>query len=100
VDRPEDHEYGLAWDQGQKKFVWYIDGKPEMKTKIPSGMRKMGEFQNMLNVAMGGKVRQGRKPDDGMYELVIHDMEIRGDPPGGWTGFKQDRKKARDGHRM
>jgi hypothetical protein len=100
MDRPEGHEYGLAWDQGQKKLVWYIDGKPEMKSKIPSGMRKMGEFQVMLNVAMGGNVQQGRRPDDGVYELVIHDMEIRGAPPGGWAGFEQDWRKARDGHTM
>jgi beta-glucanase (GH16 family) len=100
MDRAEGHEYGLAWDQSARKLVWYIDGKPEMKAKIPSGMRKLGEFQVMLNIAMGGNVQAGQRPHDGEYELVVHDLEIRSAPPGGWPAFDADWKRSRDGNTM
>jgi hypothetical protein len=100
MDRPEGHTYGLAWDQGKRRLVWYADGKPEMRAKIPGCMRKMGEFQVMLNIAMGGNVQQGRRPVDGTYEMVVHELEIRASPPGGWDAFESDWKKSRDGNTM
>lgn len=100
MDRAAGHTYGLAWDQSKKKLIWYVDGKPEMRAKIPGSMRKMGDFQVMLNIAMGGNVQQGRKPLDGTSEMVVHDLQIMASPPGGWKAFDDDWQRSRDGNTM
>lgn len=104
--RPDGNMYGFAWDQQEDKngspgrLVWYFDGKPVMKADIPAGTRKMSDFTILINIAMGGNVTQNAAPVDGVYELVVHSLEMHDAPPGGWSQFEHDYKTAAEGHTM
>jgi hypothetical protein len=104
--RPEGTMYGFAWDQQEDKvgspgrLVWYLDGKPTMKTDIPAISRKMSDFTILFNVALGGNLVQGAAPIDGVYELVVHSLEMYDAPPGGWSKFENDYKMAAEGQTM
>lgn len=94
--------YEFAWNQdegsGQGRMVWYIDGRPVMKAPIPQGTRRMADFVILLNIAMGGNVTQGRTPDDGTYDFVVHELKMLDQPEnGGWGKFDQDFNITREG---
>jgi hypothetical protein len=101
VAQPEGHDYGFAWDQaqdGQGRLLWYIDGRPVMKAGIPQGIRRIADFQVKLNIAMGGNVMQGQRPNNGEYEMVVHDMGLFDSPPGGWDAVERDWRNTPEGH--
>ncbi|KAF2084459.1 glycoside hydrolase family 16 protein, partial [Saccharata proteae CBS 121410] len=105
VDNPAGHVFGLAWEQQQcpgdgGRLVWYIDGRPVMRAQIPGGMRRLSEFQVIINVAMGGNVCQGVLPNDGVYEMVIHTLKLCEEPVGGWGAFEGHWASAPDGKTM
>jgi beta-glucanase (GH16 family) len=99
--RPEGNMYGFAWDQpddGQGgRAMWYINGMPIMKVSIPDTIKPLCQFQIIINVAMGGNVVNAT-PVDGIYELVVHSLELYDAPPGGWGQFENDWNMAPDGH--
>ena len=101
--RPEGHMYGFAWDQKEDKdgspgrLVWYVDWKPVMKADIPLGTRRMSNYSIIFNIAMGGNVIQNVTPVDGVYELVVHSLELYEAPPGGWGQFNNDYHTAAEG---
>ncbi|RMZ82206.1 hypothetical protein DV738_g1826, partial [Chaetothyriales sp. CBS 135597] len=83
-------KYEFAWEQneqagGQGRLVWWIDGRPIMKAPIPDGQRPMRDFQVIINVAMGGNVCQGQRPQDGTYDFVVHEVSMSDEPDGGWA---------------
>jgi hypothetical protein len=47
---------------------------------------------------MGGNVMQGQRPDNGEYEMVIHEMGLYDSPPGGWEAVDQNWWNTPDGH--
>lgn len=104
--RAEGNMYGFAWDQQEDqngspgRLVWYVDGKPVMKADIPAGTRKMSDFNILINVAMGGNVTQNATPVDGVYELVVHSIEMHDAPPGGWRQFERDYATAAEGQTL
>ena len=85
------HTYGFAWDESRKpgKLVWYIDERPVMRAEVPQGLRPMREFQVKLNIACGGNVMQGQRPDVGEYVMLVHEMGMFEAPPGGWMKFEE-----------
>lgn len=88
-------KYELAWDQpdgkaGTGRLIWYMDGRPVMKADVPPGTRPLRDMTVLLNVAMGGDVCQGKKPDDGWYDLVVFDIHMKSDIDGGWDRFNRD----------
>jgi len=78
--------------------VWYVDGKAVMKAKIPSGTRRLEEWQFILNIAMGGNVCGGKVPEDGAYQMVVHELQMLEEPFGGWQAFERDWNTAPEGH--
>ena len=67
--------YEFAWDQDpatlQGRLMFWIDGRPVMRSDIPPGLRPMQDFVVLLNIAMGGNVTQGRTPGDGTFPTAI-----------------------------
>ncbi|KAF2102847.1 concanavalin A-like lectin/glucanase [Rhizodiscina lignyota] len=91
-------QYGFAWDQSSGKLLWYIHGRPVMRAKIPAGTRKMADFQIKLNIAMGGNVVQGQRPQNGTYDMVVHEVGMFEGPPGGWSTFENHWHSTPEGH--
>lgn len=104
--RPEGVTFGLAWeesmqpgDRGERgRVIWYVDGRPIMKARIPEKSRRFEEYQYVLNVAMGGNVCAGAVPADGVYQLAVHELKMCEEPIGGWQAFERDWQNTRDGH--
>lgn len=98
------HQFGFAWNQPESgvggKLLWYIDGRAVMRANIPSGTRRISDWQIIINVAMGGNVCQGMAPDDGMYDFVVHEMKLCEEPAGGWDMFEREWKITTEGHGM
>ncbi|KIW04763.1 uncharacterized protein PV09_03954 [Verruconis gallopava] len=96
------HIYGFAWDQPESgeggRMLWYIDGRPVMKATRPGGMRRLEDFQVILNVAIGGNVCNGALPEDGSYEMVVRDLKMCESPDGGWECFEREWLRTREGH--
>lgn len=88
--------YDFAWDQpggeaGQGRLLWYIDGKPIMKSSVPPGMRRIRDFNILLNVAMGGNVCEGKVPADGNYDMTVQALYMADTLEfGGWEKFDKD----------
>lgn len=78
-------------------MVWYIDERPVMRAGVPAGTRPMRDFQVKLNIAAGGNVMQGQRPDVGEYEMLVHEIGMMESPPRGWTGFEHDVQKTTEG---
>jgi len=74
----------------QARMVWYIDGRPVMKTTKPAGTRRMRDWRVLINMAMGGDVCQGRVPAPGNYQMVVRDLAMFDEPVGGWSTFDRD----------
>lgn len=81
-------------------MVWYIDGRVVMKAQVPEGTRRLNDFQVIINVAMGGNVCQGKRPEDGSYDLRIHALKMCDEPTGGWRKFEHDFVHGPEGHAM
>ena len=102
---PEGHMYGFAWDQKEDEdgspgqLVWYVDWKPVMKASTAPGTRRISDYSILFNVAMGGTVLQKAVPVDGVYELVVHSLELYEAPPGGWSQFSNDYNAAAEGEK-
>ncbi|KAF1951544.1 concanavalin A-like lectin/glucanase [Byssothecium circinans] len=90
------HTYGFSWieEDGipnwRGRMLWYIDGKPVQKANIPQGVRRFEEFRLLINIAMGGTVCGGKLPAEGYYDLVVSDLKMCEEPPGGWVKFESD----------
>jgi hypothetical protein len=61
-----------------------------MRADVPGGLRPMRDFQVKLNIATGGNVMQGQRPDEGEYEMLVHEVALLEAPPGGWAAFEHD----------
>jgi hypothetical protein len=102
--RPEGRMYGFAWDQEEDKdgspgrMVWYVDWKPVMKASTPPGTRKMSDYTILFNVTLGGDAIQNVAPVDGVYELVVHSLDLYEAPPGGWSEFNNEYNTTAEGH--
>jgi Glycosyl hydrolases family 16 len=98
------HTFELAWDQPESgvggKLVWYIDGSPVMKAGIPQGVRRISDWKVILNIAMGGNVCGGRLPENGLYDLVVHELKMTSEPTQGWEKFAADWEMTREGKTM
>lgn len=97
LDHSDGTPYGFAWDQQKSKCIWYIDGRPVMQAQIPPTIRKLSEFQIKLNIAVGGNVCGGQRPNDGIYELEVHGIGMFESPPGGWASFDTHVKRTPSG---
>jgi hypothetical protein len=53
-----------------------------------------------MNIAMGGNVCAGQRPRDGSYDFVIHEVNMRDEPEGGWGRFEHGWQVAREGNTM
>jgi hypothetical protein len=99
-------KYEFVWQQdegadrntGGGRAVWYIDGKVVMKAAIPTGARRMSDWQIIINIAMGGNVCQGKTPADGHYDMIVHELKLCDVPAGGWSRFEADWQGAPEGH--
>lgn len=89
----QEHSYGFAWHG--RRLVWFIDGYPTMRAVLPDTCRDIREFNIILNVAMGGNVMGGIKPDPGCYDMVIRNLAIWDAP-----GFDGAWDVAREGNSM
>ncbi|KAF2748314.1 glycoside hydrolase family 16 protein, partial [Sporormia fimetaria CBS 119925] len=104
--RETPHTYGFSWSEEEGipewrgRLLWYIDGRPVMKANIPKGTRRMEEFTILLNIAMGGTLCQGVLPEDGYYDMVVGDMRMCEEPPGGWTEFERAWASSPEGKGM
>lgn len=95
------HRFGFAWDCHTKKLLWFTDGKPTMKATIPHGTRSMKEFQILLNVAMGGNVMNGSTPIvPSTHDMIVSDLKMYREVPGGWDGFASKWNSAEEGNTM
>jgi len=100
------HTYGFAWieEDGipnwRGRMIWYIDGRPIMKTNIPQGTRRMEDYRILINIAMGGNVCGGKLPKDGYYDLVVSDLKMCEEPAGGWDQFERDWGSTPEGRPM
>ncbi|KAL5121433.1 hypothetical protein ACEQ8H_000504 [Pleosporales sp. CAS-2024a] len=88
------HTFGFAWTEEdgvpnwRGRMIWYIDGRPVMRGNIPLGTRRMEEYRILINIAMGGNVCQGKLPRDGYYDMIVSDLKMCEEPPGGWQQFE------------
>jgi beta-glucanase (GH16 family) len=94
--------FEFAWDQDERtnqgRLLWWIDGRPVMKSDIPQGTRPMKDFVVLLNIAMGGNVTQGQTPREGSYDFVVHDLRMLDSPENGsWARFEADFRATRNG---
>lgn len=77
--------------------MWYIDERAVMRAHVPQGIRPMRDFQVKLNVACGGNVVQGVRPDVGEYEMLVHELALLEAPPAGWGQFERDCRETVEG---
>ncbi|KAI0010537.1 glycoside hydrolase family 16 protein [Xylariaceae sp. FL0662B] len=82
---------------GGGRLMWYVDGRPVMRNLMPAGTRPIEDWCILLNVAMGGNVCQGKTPQAGAYDLVVHGLQLSEAPEGGWAGFDGDWQHCVDG---
>lgn len=82
------------------RVVWYIDGRPVMKASIPAGTRRMEDYRLLINLAMGGTVCGGKLPKDGYYDLVVTELKMCEEPPGGFAEFERAWGSAPEGKGM
>ncbi|KAI0597287.1 glycoside hydrolase family 16 protein [Biscogniauxia sp. FL1348] len=82
---------------GGGRLMWYVDGRPVMKNLMPPGTRPIEDWVVLLNVAMGGNVCQGKVPQDGAYDLVVHGLQMSDAVDGGWGRFDSDWQHCVDG---
>jgi hypothetical protein len=48
----------------------------------------MEDFRILINIAMAGKVCQGKLPRDGYYDMIVSDLKMCEEPlQGGWQGL-------------
>ncbi|KAF1980697.1 glycoside hydrolase family 16 protein, partial [Aulographum hederae CBS 113979] len=101
MGRYDGHTCELVWDMPPTgdggRIIWYLDGQAVMKAEKPPGTRRIEHFRIILNVAMGGNVCNGKVPRDGSYEMVVHELRMCDDPPGGWQRFEQDWRGCKEG---
>jgi beta-glucanase (GH16 family) len=96
-----EHRYGFAWDCKEEKMIWFTDDRPTMKASIPKGVRDLKEFQILLNVAMGGNVLNGSTPIvPSTSDMVVKDLRMYKELPGGWNSFSDLWNNAREGNTM
>ncbi|KAJ9091693.1 hypothetical protein QFC19_008984 [Naganishia cerealis] len=93
--------FSFAWSEdqatGNGKLVWYIDDVPVMRASKPAGTRPMKDFRILLNIAVGGTLNKGKLPENGVYEMVVRDLEIWDAPRGGWPAFERDWSRTAEG---
>jgi beta-glucanase (GH16 family) len=89
--------FAFGWDQATARLVWWVDGRPVMRARIPEGTRPLRDWCVLLNVAMGGNVCQGRIPDPGAYEMAVSRMWVAEAPEEGWGVFEQGWNTAPEG---
>ena len=58
----------------------------------------MREWNVLLNVAMGGNVCQGKIPNAGVYDMVVHMLYLADEPDGGWGRFEHDWTSVAEGN--
>jgi hypothetical protein len=59
----------------------------------------MRDMTVLLNVAMGGNVCGGVRPQDGYYDMVVYALYATEEPElGGWAGFEHAWRSAPEGH--
>lgn len=93
------HTYGFCWSE--KGLIWFFDGKPTMRAKVPKGIRPFSQFQIMLNIAIGGNVMQNAKPQaPSTHQMYVRDLKICHSPPMGCSFFDEAWKQACDGNTM
>ncbi|KAI0024481.1 glycoside hydrolase family 16 protein [Xylariomycetidae sp. FL0641] len=85
---------------GGGRLMWSVDGRPVMKNIMPPGTRRIEDWCVLLNVAMGGTVCQGQTPQEGAYDMVVHDLQMTEAPEGGWQKFDADWQHCPDGAPM
>ena len=97
-------KFEFAWQQddntGTGRMMWWIDGNPVMKAEIPPGLRRMRDWCVIINIAMGGNVNQGRAPNEGSWDMVIHEVRLNETPDGGWQRMDGAWGHTPDGHGM
>lgn len=82
-------------------MIWFTDGRPTMKAFIPEGIRDLKEFQILLNVAMGGNVMNGSVPNmPSSSDMVVTDLKMYREIPGGRNHFSSFWKSAKEGNTM
>ncbi|CCU81685.1 beta-1,3-glucanase [Blumeria hordei DH14] len=98
---PVMHKFSFVWEQAPGgvggRMLWYIDECPVMRASIPDSIRPMRDFQIILNVAMGGNICQDQMPEEGVYDLVVHDLKLMDEPQGGWAVFNRDWEREIEG---
>jgi len=79
------HTYGFSWEG--RRCVWFIDGRPTMRAVLPDTCRPFSEYNIILNIAMGGNVMNGERPDPGEYFMVVHSLGVWDAPnfEGAWA---------------
>ncbi|KAH6647078.1 hypothetical protein BKA67DRAFT_650261 [Truncatella angustata] len=82
---------------GGGRLMWLIDGRPVMKNLMPAGTRRIEDWCVLLNVAMGGTVCQGKIPREGIYDLVVHSLQMSDELDGGWARFEHEWHGCPDG---
>ncbi|KAI0457059.1 glycoside hydrolase family 16 protein [Xylaria acuta] len=88
---------GDGKSEGGGRLMWYIDGRPVMKNLMPPGTRPIEDWTVLLNIAMGGNVCQGKTPQNGTYDMVVHNLQTSEAPDGGWARFDNDWPHCVDG---
>jgi hypothetical protein len=81
-------------------MIWFIDAQPVMKAEIPPGLRRIRDWNVVINVAMGGNVCQGQAPVEGSWDLVVHELRMSGEPDGGWGRVEGAWRDCREGGTM
>jgi hypothetical protein len=100
-NRNTGHRFGFAWDCNSKKLLWLTNGKPTMKATIPPGIRSMKDFQILLNIAMGGNVMGGARPEiPSTHDMTVSDLKMYKTVPGGWNKFAAMWATAKEGNAM
>ncbi|KAI0872894.1 glycoside hydrolase family 16 protein [Hypoxylon argillaceum] len=88
---------GDGKSEGGGRLMWYVDGRPVMKNLMPPGTRPIEDWTILLNIAMGGNVCQGKAPQEGAYDMVVHSLQMSEAPDGGWARFDSDWQHCVDG---
>ncbi|KAI1173695.1 concanavalin A-like lectin/glucanase [Nemania sp. FL0916] len=88
---------GDGKSEGGGRLIWYVDGRPVMKNRMPPGTRPIEDYTVLLNIAMGGNVCQGNTPAEGTYAMVVHSLQMSDAPEGGWVRFDHDWQYCVDG---
>ncbi|KAI1848474.1 hypothetical protein JX266_005780 [Neoarthrinium moseri] len=82
---------------GGGRLMWCIDGRPIMKNLMPAGTRPIQDWCVLLNVAMGGTVCKGKTPPEGIYDMVVHGLQMSDGMEGGWGRFEHEWQNCPDG---